>query len=248
MVGMVDLEPGETGFRHGDNDVVGHDRPAFRSPRMRENRYAAGISYESDGLDRVEGMLGDPRPTPVPYPLKGERLRGLWHDAGLHHRAGDVWPADGSVGGEAQNRVMVDRRTEFPQPVHHRRCPPLPVIAQGQQLASQHRLGGVEQVGQQVQPDHASGRWIPDSAGDLGSADKGEAAGQSRGRRCPPPGGVVVGQGHDVETGSGGPGHHLGRRPGPVGRAGVDVQVDARASLHGVAHVNRPPTRPRLRG
>ncbi|MEY9814225.1 hypothetical protein RKD21_004482 [Streptomyces albogriseolus] len=96
-----------------------------------------------------------------------------------------------------------------------------PVVPDQLALGEQGGLLGVEEVGQQMHADAV------EAAGELGAGDQGEALGQRRERIGVAARGVVVGEGHDVESGRGGLADQLGRGVRAVGRGGVGVQVDA---------------------
>jgi hypothetical protein len=61
----------------------------------------------------------------------------------------------------------------------------------------------------------------------FGPGDEGQSRGQRGHGRGVPTGRVVIGEGDDVQPGSGGVPHQLGGRVGPVGSRGVAVQIDA---------------------
>ncbi|GGO85865.1 hypothetical protein GCM10012280_20640 [Wenjunlia tyrosinilytica] len=85
-------------------------------------------------------------------------------------------------------------------------------------------LFGVEEVGEHM---HADPR---DPAGQLGPGDQRQRCvqlGERLGGLGVPADGVVVGEGDDVETGTGGVADEFGRGVGAVRSGGVGVQVDA---------------------
>ncbi len=112
------------------------------------------------------------------------------------------------------------------QPGEHRRHPAscVPRRIRSSSLAS----GGVRRVGQVGEQVHARATV---AGADLHAADQLDADVVRRRRRLVPAGGgVVVGDGDDVEPGLGGRAHQLGRRLGAVAGAGVGVEVDAHRS------------------
>ena len=154
----------------------------------------------------------------------GEGLVPGGHRAGLDQRVGDVRTADRGARLALALDVLPGDVEVRGQPPDHPLGPGQPVELGLLLLGQQRRVLRVVQVGEHVHADP------PDLAGDLGPGQQGQAEPLGGlGGTGHPGGGVVVGEGDDVEPRGRGRLHHLARGAGTVRLAGMDVEIDAHA-------------------
>lgn len=166
-------------------------------------------------------MLLDVGPPAVGEPVPGEGVVHGRHHAELHQGGGDMRPPDGPLARDPRDLLPGDGDAQLVEPGDHRPRPRHPVVAHQLTLGEQGGLLGVEQVGQHVHADAV------DTAGQLGSGHQREPPRQRGDGLGVSPGGVVIGQRDDVQTGGTRVADQLGRGVRTVGGRGVAVQIDA---------------------
>ena len=222
VVLVVDLEAGQARVaQRGEAGLVERAVVVSRRPRVGDDADSPGVGDDADHRGQVGGVAVDVRRT-AGAEVARERLVAVGHHAEGDQRVGDVRTAQrGGVGRAAADVVGVDLDAEPAQPLEDGRQP---AVAAGQhpvELVDQRRVGGVGQVGEQV---HAA---AGEAGADLDPADEGDPGPLGDvGRLVPALGGVVVGQGEDVDALGVRVPDQLRGGVGAVGAVRVGMEVD----------------------
>jgi hypothetical protein len=194
-------------------------RPRAVAPGMREHRDAAGGVHQVDGVGRVERLLSDER-RPSVADVAVERLALLAHEARVHERARDVWPADRATAGVGEHRVHRHRRPELPKAGDH-------LLGATDAAGAKVRELGLERVGRLHVEGEQVDLTLHVKRAQLHAWHDAQAERGACGLRLGHAGHrVVVGERERGELRRARCGDHRSRRQRTVGGRGVGVQVD----------------------
>ena len=218
---MVHLDAIHPAGGHLLDELVGDGIVAPPHARVRDHADAAGLVDDRERVDGCERVLLDVRAATVADERVGVRVVLDRDHAGLHQRLRDVRADDVLAGGDLPDAFEAHGVAELLELLHHPLAPPQPRLLQPEQLGLELQVLLVRPVREDVKTHTVVLRGELDAGDQLQAGQRGCGPGLGDAGD-----GVVVGEGHGLQSALPAQIEQLGRRQRAVGETGVRVQVD----------------------